>query len=104
MAHDTHQEIVPVPQEPKTMTVDGRLWKRGLLSDNSGGWYEHAGKFGELIVEDEPEGTFVALWWPPQVFSGEPVYIRGGYKSIRSAMKGAQNYIQKLKGLLNQEP
>ena len=81
---------------PETIEVNGSVWTKHYLDDRSGCWFELKGKFGDLIVEEERDGTFVALWWPPKIDSGEPVRIKAGYKTMRGAMKAGVAYIQDL--------
>lgn len=86
--------------ETETVVVDGLAWKKHYLEDNSGHWFELAGLFGELIVEESHRGGFMSQWWPPGITVGEPVQIGKGYKTQRSAMKAGINYIKNLGKLL----
>ena len=88
--------------QPDTIQVNKKSWVKRTLDDGSGWFYEHAGAFGELIVEEGRDGSFFAFWWPPKVKSGDAVELGRGYKSLRSAMKAAHTYIERLKGLLAQ--
>ena len=84
----------------ETTTVGGQVWNKQYLDDKSGHWFELAGPFGELIVEEGRGGTFMARWWPPGITVGEPVQIGKGYKARPAAMKACVAYIQNLGQLL----
>lgn len=85
----------------KPIVVDGTAWTKKFSDDRSGHWFETAGSFGELVVEQAHfSSEFNAYWWPPQVRAGEPVLLQERFPDRDTAMRHAVDYIRRLAALL----